>query len=202
MIQKGIVRMTLLVCATVASVGLIADEAGAVQARSGTTKTVTKTVTTCQPVDVTMGDNTSLQVPFRFPVPKGARPLGGRVLGVRSVGLRISHTFDRDVTAFLVSPTGLVDPLVLGRGDTGDNFGSGATNCSGTFTTFSDAAATPIGSGSVPFAGSFKPEGPLSVFTRSRVGGTWRVVVSDSAPGDMGTLHAASLSLTYRYKLG
>ena len=120
---------------------------------------------------------------------------------VASVGLRISHTFDRDVTAFLVSPTGLVDPLVLGRGDTGDNFGTGETGCGGTMTTFTDTAATAIGAGTTPFAGSFRPESPLAVFAGSRAGGIWRVVVSDSAPGDTGTLHAVTFSLAYRFKL-
>src|SRR4029079_4559298 len=119
---------------------------------------------------------------------------------VDACGLRISHSFERDVTAFLVSPTGLVDPLVLGRGGTGGDFGTGAPHCSGPLTIFPDASATAIGEAAVPFAGAFKPEAPLSVFTGSRAAGVWWVVVSDGAPGDTGTVHAVSFRMKYRYK--
>lgn len=198
MMQKRTRRMALLACASLASLGLLF---GVSPAAAKGTKTITKTLSQCQGQVLPLNDNSSLQVPFTVPrVPKRAKPAGARVVSVASVGLRIGHTFDRDVTAFLVSPTGLVDPLVLGRGDTGDNFGTGATDCGGSLTSFSDSAVTPIGSGAAPFPGAFKPEAPLSVFANSRAAGIWRVIVSDSAPGDTGTLYAVSLRLTYRYK--
>ena len=195
MTRKRIARTVVIGCVTVASLGLLAGPPTAMA------KKVTKRLSSCQNVAVTLSDNSARQVLFSVRAPKAARPSGGTVVAVVSVGLRISHTFDRDVTAFLVSPTGLVDALVLGRGDTGDNFGSGATDCRGAPTTFTDTAVTPIGAALPPFDGAFKPEDPLSVFAGSRAAGTWRVVVADNAPGDTGTLHAVSFSLAYRFKL-
>jgi hypothetical protein len=190
-------RAALIGCAGLAMLALaLAPSPGLAKSRK-----VTKTFSTCQATSQHLADDSSLQVPFTVRgAHKGAKPVGGRVVRVESVGLRIAHTFDRDITVFLVSPTGLVDPLVLGRGDTGDNFGSGETGCGGTLTTFTDGAPGPIGEAAVPFAGSFKPEAPLSVFAGSRAAGTWRVVVSDGAPGDTGTLYAVSFRVTYRYK--
>ena len=197
MTRKRTVRAALLACAGFATFGLIFAN-GLAMAKS---RKVTRTLSACQNTARPLADSSSFQAPFSVrTVPKGAGPARGRVVQVESVGLRISHSFDRDVTAFLVSPTGLVDPLVLGRGDTGDNFGTGATDCSGTLTIFTDTSATAIGGGAVPFAGAFKPEAPLSVFTGSRAAGVWRVVVSDGAPGDTGTLHAVSFRVKYRYK--
>ena len=197
MTRKRTVRAALLAYAGFAMLGLI-YATGPAMAKS---RKVTRTLSACQNTARPLADSSSFQVPFSVrTVPKAARPPLGRVVQVESVGVRISHSFDRDVTAFLVSPTGLVDPLVLGRGDTGDNFGTGATDCSGTPTTFTDTSATAIGEGAVPFAGAFKPEAPLSVFTGSRAAGVWRVVVSDGAPGDTGTLHAVSFRVKYRYK--
>ena len=197
MTRKRTVRAALLACVGLATLGLILA-AGPAMAKS---RKVTRTLSECQNTSRPLADNSSLQVPFSVRrVPKDAGPAGGKVVQVESVGLRISHSFDRDVTAFLVSPTGLVDPLVLGRGDKGDNFGTGATDCSGTLTTFTDTSRTAIGEGAVPFAGAFKPEAPLSVFTGSRAAGVWRVVVSDGAPGDTGMLHAVSFRVKYRYK--
>lgn len=195
--MKRIARTALLVCGGLATLAL-AVAAGPAAAK---TRIVTRTLSACQNTGVQIADNASFQVPFTVSrIPKRDRPAGGRVVRVESVGLRITHSFDRDVSAILISPTGLVDPLLLGRGDTGDNFGSGATDCGGTLTTFTDAATTAIGEGMVPFAGAFRPETPLSVFAGSRAAGLWRVLVSDGAPGDTGTLHAVSLRLTYRYK--
>ena len=196
MTRKRTVRAALLACAGLATLGLI-FAAGPAMAKS---RKVTRTLSACQNTARPLADSSSLQVPFsvqtspRAPGRRGARWCRSSLWGSGS------PMTSRDVTAFLVSPTGLVDPLVLGRGDTGDDFGTGATDCSGTLTTFTDTSPTAIGEGAVPFAGAFKPEASLSVFTGSRAAGVWRVVVSDGAPGDTGTLHAVSFRVKYRYK--
>ena len=110
--------------------------------------------------------------------------------------VRANHTFDGDLVFQLVGPDGTTVPLATNRGSSGDNFGSGANDCSGTPTVFDDAAATAIGTGLAPFAGSFKPESPLSVFNGKAVTGQWKLRVADTAAGDTGTLGCVQLEIT------
>ena len=117
-----------------------------------------------------------------------------------NAGVRITHPYDEDVVLTLVPPTGGVVPLAVGDGGSGDNFGSGPTSCGGTLTTFDDAASTPISTGAVPFAGAFKPEQPLSLFNGGTARGVWTLTASDNVVNDVGTLHAALLTVTYSYK--
>jgi len=197
MIKKRSGRAALLACAGVASLGLVV---GATPA-AAKTKRVTATFNQCQNLAAHLDDKHAVQIPFAVPrTPKKAKPVGGRVLAVNSVGLRITHSFTGDISAYLISPSGRVDPLTLNRGDDGDDYGSGATNCGGTLTTFSDSGGTAIGDGTAPFAGGFRPEAPLSVFVGGVASGIWTVLIADNASGDTGTIHAASLNLTYRYK--
>jgi subtilisin-like proprotein convertase family protein len=58
-----------------------------------------------------------------------------------------------------------------------------------------DAAATPIGNGSAPFTGNFRPESPLAVLRGHQMKGTWTLTVTDTFPQDSGTLNAWSLLL-------
>lgn len=107
-------------------------------------------------------------------------------VGAVKVHLSATHTFDSDVTATLVSPAGTTVTLVANRGGGGDNFND---------TVFDDAAATAISAGTAPFAGSFRPEEPLSVLAGEAVAGTWSLVVKDSASLDTGALTAWSVEL-------
>jgi hypothetical protein len=92
-----------------------------------------------------------------------------------NVKLRANHTFDGDLIFELVGPDGTIVPLAANRGAGGDNYGSGANDCSGTKTVFDDAAATAISAGTPPFAGTFRPESPLSAFNGKTVTGTWKL---------------------------
>ena len=65
----------------------------------------------------------------------------GRVTNV-TVTLDITHTYDNDLTAYLVSPSGTHVKLFSHIGGSGDDFD---------FTTFDDGAATSITSGTAPF---------------------------------------------------
>ncbi|NUL81648.1 MAG: S8 family serine peptidase [Armatimonadetes bacterium] len=114
------------------------------------------------------------------------------------VRVRFNHTFNGDLVVSLVHPDGTAIVLSNRRGGSGDNFGSGANNCSGTFTVFDDDAATPISSGSAPFAGTFRPDQALSGLNGKATNGDWKIRIADVAGGDSGTLFCWQLELTYR----
>lgn len=116
-----------------------------------------------------------------------------------NVRVRLNHTFDSDLVLSLIHPDGTQVILAANRGLDGDNYGSGATNCSGTSTLFDDSATVPIGSGVAPFAGSFKPETPLSALNGKPVNGTWRLRVSDVAGADVGTVFCVQLDVSRRH---
>ena len=65
-----------------------------------------------------------------------------------NVRLRASHTYVGDLGVFLGGPDDTSITLVTPLGDdSGDNFGTGANDCTGTPTILDDAAAAPIGDG-------------------------------------------------------
>jgi subtilisin-like proprotein convertase family protein len=116
-----------------------------------------------------------------------------------NVRVRLNHTFDGDLTLSLVAPDNTIVTLAANR-DTvaggGDNYGTGANDCSGTPTIFDDAAGTPIGSGLPPFAGTFQPETPLSAMNGTSLAGTWKLRVNDNAAIDVGTVGCVTLEIT------
>ena len=104
-----------------------------------------------------------------------------------NVTLDITHAYDSDVRAHLVSPAGRRVELVSAAGGAGDNF---------TATVFDDEAATAVTSGAAPFTGSFKPTGSLADFDGAWANGTWTLQVDDVAQYDAGTLRNWSITLT------
>jgi subtilisin-like proprotein convertase family protein len=199
MIKKRSARMAMLACASVAALGLLAGVSPASAKKKFKTRTVSGAFSQCQNLALPVTDHSTHLVQFTVPSPARANPAAGTVGSVSSVGLRLTHTNSDDMAVYLVSPGGRVVPLFLGRD--GTDLGSGATNCGGTLTTFSDAASTPIGSGTDPYAGTFRPEHPLSTFNGGAASGIWTLVVSDTLGGDIGTLDAASLNLSYSHKV-
>ena len=105
-----------------------------------------------------------------------------------NVVVDITHTYDGDIALYLVGPNGTQVTLSNRHGGSGDNY---------TGTVFDDAAATPIASGTAPFAGSFKPDAPLSALNGIPAAGAWRLKVVDSAGSDVGTIVNWTLQLTY-----
>jgi subtilisin-like proprotein convertase family protein len=104
------------------------------------------------------------------------------------VGMNITHTYTGDIEATLIAPNGTRVLLVADRGGSGNNF---------TDTIFDDEADTPIGSGSAPFTGSFRPEQPLSAAAGINATGDWVLEVVDDAGQDTGSLDDWMLMLTY-----
>jgi hypothetical protein len=117
-----------------------------------------------------------------------------------NVGVRLNHTFDADLQLNILDPAGRNVLLAQNRGGAGDNYGTGANDCTGTLTTFDDEAATGIAAGVAPFTGSFRPEGVppaagLSTFDGRGMNGTWTFRVADQAALDVGTFGCARLTI-------
>lgn len=104
-----------------------------------------------------------------------------------NVQLDITHTYDGDLILTLIAPDGTSILLANQRGGGGDNY-------SGTI--FDDEAATAIGAGTAPFAGSYQPEAPLSGLDGRGTEGDWTLQIEDLWPGDEGVLNSWSLTVT------
>jgi len=164
------------------------------------TKTVTKTFSSGT-LTTPLVDNRL--VAQAITVPKKER---GTVKDVDAL-VRLNHTRDSDVFVALIGPQpGRFANLTTDNGGSGQDFGSGANDCSGTSTTFDDAAATAItglGTPAAPFAGSFKPQEPLSIFNgvqttaAKTTKGVWWFVVGDDDVNETGTLGCVQLKITY-----
>jgi subtilisin-like proprotein convertase family protein len=110
-----------------------------------------------------------------------------------NINLTITHTFDQDLVLTLIAPDGtqvllsginLGGGFIIGHGGAGRNY---------TNTTFDDQAATPIGLGTPPFTGSFKPDSPLAQLIGKPLNGIWTLQVQDVEPADTGTLISWSM---------
>jgi len=112
---------------------------------------------------------------------------GGRVKGLRVRVGHITHTYDGDLTLYLISPDGREVKLVGGKGADGDDFVD---------TVFSDTAASRITSTTAaPFTGTFKPVQALSAFDGAPLSGSWKLKVVDDSFGDIGTIDAWGLDV-------
>ncbi|HUJ71596.1 MAG TPA: proprotein convertase P-domain-containing protein [Verrucomicrobiae bacterium] len=114
-----------------------------------------------------------------------------------TVSLRINHTYEGDLQMYLIHPDGtMVELKAADPAGSGANFGSGATDCTGTFTVFDDSATTPIASGFAPFTlGPYKPAQPLSTVNGKPAQGAWKLYIEDTGPGDTGTLYCWQLQI-------
>jgi subtilisin-like proprotein convertase family protein len=107
---------------------------------------------------------------------------GGRAKHVVVRIGKITHTYDGDLTVWLVAPDGRSVMLVSHRGADGDNFVD---------TVFDDSAAASITSRTVaPFTGTFRPAEPLSEMDGAPLAGTWALKIVDDSSGDFGSIDA------------
>jgi len=67
-----------------------------------------------------------------------------------------------------------------------------------TVTVFDDSAASLITAGVAPFAGTFRPEQPLSALNGKPTKGTWKLRVSDDEPPDTGLVGCVQLEVSRR----
>jgi subtilisin-like proprotein convertase family protein len=141
-----------------------------------------------------VGDGTSLPHHFNIKTKRS------KVKDV-NVSVRATHSYDGDLRLRLTGPRGQTALLHDINGSESDqNFGSGATNCNGTFTVFNDEAETPISEGTGPYNGQFKPEEPLGVFDNTKLKGKWTFEVEDVLSNDEGILHCVELEIKYKKK--
>lgn len=107
--------------------------------------------------------------------------------------VNITHTRDSDVIVSLAGPD--QDPLNGNLGVTMfGGIGGLGRNFSGTV--LDDEAGVAIANGAAPFTGRFRPAGALSSFDGTRGQGDWKLVVADSAVGQIGTLTGWSLQIS------
>ena len=106
-------------------------------------------------------------------------------LGLVSVCLEITHTYDSDLEVKLISPSGIMITLFSGIGGPNDNF---------TNTCLNQTASTSIINGIAPFTGSFSSQESLSNMNNNQNGnGVWKLVIVDHAAQDIGFLNSWSL---------
>ncbi len=103
-------------------------------------------------------------------------------VGLRRVGIKLTHTWDSDLDIYLKSPDGTTVLLSGGNGGDGDGYDS-------TFFTV-DATAALIEQNGAPFTGDFWPEGFLGEFNNGQNGnGDWTLIIQDTWPfADSGDL--------------
>jgi subtilisin-like proprotein convertase family protein len=135
---------------------------------------------------------------FRFTVANVHVGDRGKVKKV-AASVRLNHSFTCDLAIGLVAPNNRAVTLSSNEcTDTEANFGTGADNCSGKPTLFTDQAKRPISSGANPYAGPFKPEQPLAGFKGSQAKGVWKLVVYDGTQEDTGKLGCVKLKIKRR----
>ena len=139
--------------------------------------------------------NLAMPIPDLATVEAPIHVTSSGLVGDVNVSVRLNHTWVSDLTISLVAPDGTTVALASGRGGSGDNFGTGANDCSGTPTTFDDSAASPISAGVAPFTGSFRPDSPLAGFNGKSMSGVWKLRISDSFNEDPGVLGCVTLQL-------
>jgi subtilisin-like proprotein convertase family protein/putative transposon-encoded protein len=119
---------------------------------------------------------------------------GGRIADV-DVAVRLDHPFDQQLRISLTSPEGIKIILADRTGDGGDNFGSGATNCSGTPTRFDDETGVSVDIGAAPFAGTYRPSRHLAALDHSLGYGNWSLEIEDLDAGFSGTLFCWAVTI-------
>ena len=106
-------------------------------------------------------------------------------LGLVTVCLDITHTYDSDLVIKLVSPNGTMITLFSGIGGDGDDF---------TNTCLSQSSTTSISSEIAPFTGVFSPQESLANMNNNQNGnGVWKLVIVDTYGQDAGILNSWSL---------
>lgn len=153
-------------------------------------KTVTRSFSS-GPLGQPIGDNAAAA--SRIALPKG------KIQDI-NVFVRLTHARTEDVDLSLLPPRGV--PLILStdNGATGNSYGAGANDCTGSPTVFDDASPVAITAADAPFAGFFRPEQPLAALNGQEMKGPWWFLFTDDAGGNSGILGCWQLQVTYSFK--
>ncbi|HKR04200.1 MAG TPA: proprotein convertase P-domain-containing protein, partial [Bacteroidia bacterium] len=107
---------------------------------------------------------------------------------IKSVNFSITHSYDGDLTIYLVSPGNSQILLVNRRGGNSNNF----TN---TTIVNSGGANGNVSAGSAPFTGTYNTENAFSGLNGANTNGIWKLKTVDNANGDVGTITDFTLTL-------
>lgn len=108
----------------------------------------------------------------------------GNAKGLRVRIGSITHPYDGDLRLTLIAPDGRSVVLADRRGGPGQDWVDAV---------FDDAAATSVLAASAPFTGSLRPEQALSTLDGAPLAGTWTLRVTDTSPGQAGSVGAWGL---------
>lgn len=135
------------------------------------------------PIAVAINDNATSTAPLAV---SGVTTNVGQV----KVYVEITHTWNADLDISVQSPAATTVLLSDNRGGANDNVFNG--------TLFDMASADAIGSFAFAnnvVATNLRPDGNLGLFAGQDGNGTWNLIVTDSAGGDVGTIHRWDLTL-------
>ncbi len=106
--------------------------------------------------------------------------------GLETVCVNITHTYDADVTVWIVAPDGTAGVLFANVGGGGQNFTNTCVNDNGSLT---------FGASNAPFTGTFKPTGQMGLVNNNQnPNGTWHLRVNDNYGADEGTVNSFSIT--------
>lgn len=105
-----------------------------------------------------------------------------------NVTVNISHTRNRDLYFYIISPTGTIITLSTYKGGNGDNYSN---------VTFDDASSNTLPTGNTTLSGSYQPEGSLASFNGQNSNGNWILRITDTANGQGGTINNLNINLCY-----
>lgn len=107
--------------------------------------------------------------------------------GLETVCINLDHTYDADLTVWIVAPDGTTGLLFSNVGGGDDNFTNTCLNA--------DAAAS-LSSGTAPFTGTFNPLGQMGLVNNGQnPNGSWKLRVNDNYGADQGNI--ISFSVTF-----
>lgn len=132
-----------------------------------------------------INDNTTIDVPVT--VSGLPNVIDTTNFGLETVCINLTHTWDADLTVWIVAPDGTTGMLFSNLGGGDDNF---------TNTCFNANATNSVASGVAPFTGTFKPLGQMGFVNNGQnPNGVWKLRINDNYGSDQGNL--LSFSITF-----
>lgn len=132
-----------------------------------------------------INDNTTIDIPVS--VSGLPASIDTNNFGLETVCIDLTHTWDADLTVWIVAPDGTAGLLFSNIGGADDNF---------TNTCLNAYASNTLASGSAPFTGTFIPGGQMGMINNGQnPNGTWMLRVNDNYGGDQGNV--LSFSITF-----